>query len=864
MTFIPAAGMVLDGRYRLEQKIDEWNLGDVWVATDLRVTSRAVEVRITRDNGGAWDPIASAQFDHECDALARSPRGLIDRGRVQSLAYLVTAFDGPVGMPATREMQSMPQLHAPVAMPPTNAFAQPFAGASPPPVSAQPFAGGAPLPAPSYGQAPAPNYGQPPYGQPPASGGYGQPAPFNPVPGFGSGAAFAPNSRAGVTPAPQASRLVGAVVIGILVVLIGAALAVRAVLSRSHSRGTVATNVANPNGPLAQLDSTRIPVGASPVRGDPSALVTIVEFGDFQCPFCQRAETTLTQLRGRYGNDLRIVWKNNPLAFHTNAQLAAEAALAAGAQGRFWEMHDLLYANREALARTDLDRYAAQLGLDVTRFAHDLDTHVYAAQIMADQALAGTLGARGTPAFFVNGTELSGAQPVERFTATIDAILVRARMIQPPNTVYATMTDASPLAPPTPVAPPRPSSRTLDPSVIYNVPVTSAQPSLGPSNALVTIVEVSDFQCPFCSRVQPTLDEVRRRYGSDVRIVWRNHPLSFHAHAMDAAEAAMEVFTQQGNAGFWRYYSTLWTNQRALERTDLERYAQAQGIDMRRFGDALDRHVHQPAINADATLATTLGAGGTPGFFINGRFLSGAQPIERFATMIDTARTEALAAIASGTPRAQVYDRTVAGGATAAVYLPSAPSPSAPAAPSGGPGTVYRVTPNPRAPSRGSFAAPVVIEHFSDFQCPFCSRVAPTIDTIATTYGSRVRIVWRNYPLPFHPNAMIAAEAAQEVMAQQGNAGFWRYHDTLFANQRSLDRSSLESYASMQGIDMPRFRRALDMHVHEPEIRADMAAANATGASIGTPATFVNGELVSGAVPFATLQTAIDAHLRAP
>ena len=116
----------------------------------------------------------------------------------------------------------------------------------------------------------------------------------------------------------------------------------------------------------------------------------------------------------------------------------------------------------------------------------------------------------------------------------------------------------------------------------------------------------------------------------------------------------------------------------------------------------------------------------------------------------------------------------------------------------------------------------------------------------------------------FHDKAMLAAEAAQEAFAQRGNAGFWRFHDTLFENQQHLERADLERYAQEQGLDMARFRAALDNHTHQARIRDDMAAADATGASIGTPAFFINGKFVAGALPFEEFQRRIDAALAAP
>ncbi len=161
----------------------------------------------------------------------------------------------------------------------------------------------------------------------------------------------------------------------------------------------------------------------------------------------------------------------------------------------------------------------------------------------------------------------------------------------------------------------------------------------------------------------------------------------------------------------------------------------------------------------------------------------------------------------------------------------------------------------------GPANAPVVIQHFADYQCPFSSRVGPTIERIRQRYGDRVRFVWRDYPLPFHPAAVLAAEAAREAYAQRGNAGSWRFHDHLFGNQAHVERADLERYATEQGLDVDRFRSALDRHIHKPRIKEDMAAADATGAQIGTPAFFIAGRFVAGALPFEEFERRIDAAL---
>jgi len=631
---------------------------------------------------------------------------------------------------------------------------------------------------------------------------------------------------------------------------------------------TSETAASGSNGP-AQLDSDRIPVGNSPVLGPANALATVVIFSDFQCPFCARVEETLQRLRREYPNDVRLVWKDNPLPFHDKATLAAEAAREAFAQGgneKFWRYHDLLFQNQQNLDRADLERYAQQVGLNMDRFRRALDNHTHTAAIDRDKQLASTLNAQGTPNFFINGTNIVGAQPYERFKSLVDSVLARARTITPRNEVYRRMV-ADPVASPDAPQQPQQPQRQEDPNAVYNVPVGNS-PQLGPANALVTLVLFSDFQCPFCARVEGTLRNLRTRYGNDLRIVWKNEPLPFHDRARPAANAAMEAYAQGGNAKFWQMHDILMEHQQNLSDADLERYAQQVGLNMDRFRRAMQTNAHAAAIDADHALAQRVDANGTPHMFINGRRLVGAQPEEAFVRLIDEvkARAEELIRTRPGTTRANVYERIIENGATGTVYLPgSGNAPSPQAAAGNDEDRVYTVRDNPRAPYFGAATgARVVIQHFSDYQCPFCARVGPQIQQIRERYGNRIRFVWRDYPLPFHDKAMLAAEAAREAFAQRGNAGFWRYHDTLFENQQHLERADLERYAQEQGLDMARFRAALDNHIHQAAIRDDMAAADATGASIGTPAFFINGKFVAGALPFEEFQRRIDAALNAP
>jgi len=161
-----------------------------------------------------------------------------------------------------------------------------------------------------------------------------------------------------------------------------------------------------------------------PTMGPAQAPITIIEFTDFQCSFCKKVNDTLLTLQKLYGDKVRFVFKQNPLPFHAQAALAAEAALAANAQGKFAPYRELLYyGGGESLTRPQLEAYAQQLGLDMERFRGDLDANRYAAQIAADQAQAKTLNAKGVPTFFINDQVIQGAQPVEKFVEVIDALL---------------------------------------------------------------------------------------------------------------------------------------------------------------------------------------------------------------------------------------------------------------------------------------------------------------------------------------------------------------------------------------------------------------------------------------------------------
>jgi protein-disulfide isomerase len=168
------------------------------------------------------------------------------------------------------------------------------------------------------------------------------------------------------------------------------------------------------------------------IRGAADAPVTLVEYGDYQCPYCGQAEIAIRELLDSFGDDLRYVWRHLPLNdVHPNAEMAAEATEAAGEQGDFWGMHDVLLSHQDALSPRDLDRYAAELGLDREQFWSDIRRHEHLGRVEDDVGSADAGGVAGTPSFFINGRRHSGAYDVATLSQEVRSARARARVPQP-------------------------------------------------------------------------------------------------------------------------------------------------------------------------------------------------------------------------------------------------------------------------------------------------------------------------------------------------------------------------------------------------------------------------------------------------
>jgi protein-disulfide isomerase len=571
--------------------------------------------------------------------------------------------------------------------------------------------------------------------------------------------------------------------------------------------------------------------------------VTIVEFADFQCPFCQRAAEILAALSREYGaGKVRIVWKNYPLPFHADARPAAENAMAIferSGPGGFWRYHDAIFGAQRPLGRALFDDAVASAGLSEAEVRSAVRSGSASRKVEADAELGQNLGVTGTPAFFINGVLVHGVQPIDRFRAVVNDQLEAARKLEAQGTpaarLYAELTAKNFVLP-------RHEAEEDEPDkTVYRVPVGTS-PTRGKATALVTVVEFADFECPFCVRAEDTLREVLARYGDKVRVVWKNTPLPFHDHAGPAAELVLEGLAQKGEAGFWKVHDLLLQAKGHLDDADLEAVARAAGLDAARAMASVKQRAHRAAIAADLDLAEDVDATGTPTFFVNGRKLVGALPLEVFEATVKEQLAVAQAAVEHGTAPGAVYDTLQVGAQLAPLDLD----------------TVAVPAPTPANPSRGAANAKVVVQLWSDLECPFCKRVEPTLVELEAMFPGKLRVVWHNLPLASHPHALPAAEAAMEAFAQKGAAGFWKMHDLLIANQGGAgqDRDALERYATTVGLDVARFRLALDRGVHRAEILAD-AKAGADAGLFATPGFVINGYRLSGALPIGAFRRVV-------
>ncbi|VAW43577.1 Periplasmic thiol:disulfide interchange protein DsbA, partial [hydrothermal vent metagenome] len=384
-----------------------------------------------------------------------------------------------------------------------------------------------------------------------------------------------------------------------------------------------------------------IPMDADNVAwsaGDPNAPVQIVEFTDYQCPFCQQYATeTFPTLYTEMIESGRVYYviKDLPLeSLHPEAVAAATAVRCAGEQDAYKALHDVLFANQDAwsgsgetAAIDSLVELAGSIGLDTEALARCISLGEQRNRVLANQQEAFALGVNSTPAFYVNGYPLRGAQPFDVFESVIELAengeleaVLEAQVQRAYEQAQAQAAQAQA---------PQPPSGPVDIS-------TEDAYAIGDPNAPITIIEYTDFQCPFCSRhSEQTFPLLKENYIDTgvVRYVFKDFPLTqIHPQAVLAANAArcagdQDAFLAMHDALFAN--QAQWNNQNNAEEF-FNQYANEIGLDGDQFATCLANGTYDDEIMADLNEGASFGVNGTPGFFINGYFLSGAQPYSTF------------------------------------------------------------------------------------------------------------------------------------------------------------------------------------------------------------------------------------------
>jgi protein-disulfide isomerase len=303
-------------------------------------------------------------------------------------------------------------------------------------------------------------------------------------------------------------------------------------------------------------------------------------------------------------------------------------------------------------------------------------------------------------------------------------------------------------------------------------------------------------------------------------------------------------------------HDKLFAAQQDLTPATFERYAGELGLDLAKFKASVAANRGQPRISADQQLAGSVGVNGTPTLFFNCRQVVGAVPYDNMKQVLDDELKKADALLKGGRAGPGFYDKACdANLALAPTAAAAAPALAAPAPEQAVAADALGLRADD--PVRGNRKAPVTLVLFSDFQCPFCGRIEPTLEQVEKTYGDKVKVVWKHQPLPMHPQAVPAAEAA-EAAREQGK--FWEMHDKLFQNQQGLSPEAYSRFAKELGLDLSKFEAARQSGRGRARIQEDQAVAGRIGVG-GTPTLFVNGERIVGAVPFEQIKAVIDRQL---
>ncbi|HSA33251.1 MAG TPA: thioredoxin domain-containing protein [bacterium] len=605
-----------------------------------------------------------------------------------------------------------------------------------------------------------------------------------------------------------------------------------------------------------QAEIYRVERGDSPLIGDTAAPVTIINFSDFQCPFSKRAFEFFERLLREKGDRVAYVYKHYPLATHREGRRAAKAAIAAARQGKFVEMYRKLFDNNLAISEENITRWAQDIGMDADAFARDYADPDTDRRLHEDVTTGNIFGVRGTPTIFINGRRISGAN-----TGQIERVI--AEEMEKGETLkkngvtdpYAEMIKNG-LARYVPPKRPLP----IVPKDIYAVAIPPHAPQRGAPGAVITLILFTDLECPFCARFVSTLGELEKEFEGKLRVVSLNLPLKIHPLAVQAAKAAIAAGRQNK---FWELHDTLFAEQPEWKKSAnfdqyLDGVAQRLALDMVKFKKDMEDPRTMEIIQRDLALADLIGVRGTPGIFINGRYASGAFPIETFQVTIREEIERARPLIEAGMSGDALYHELIRNGKEAVFGDRPAEEDA---------GRVHTIKLLGQEPAVGKKNAPVTIVEFCDLPCPFCAKMSVSLDEIQKEYRDSLRIVYKQFPLPQqHPLSDETARIALSVKKLYGDDKYLALRRELFAKQSEWTGSTdgagtIRKILVKLGIDPDKVQKEKTSPAIETLLSEDRAEAAKNNVR-STPVIFINGRKVNGPQPPERLKVLIEEALK--
>ena len=375
------------------------------------------------------------------------------------------------------------------------------------------------------------------------------------------------------------------------------------------------------------------------------------------------------------------------------------------------------------------------------------------------------------------------------------------------------------------------------------LPVLGSEPIWGTRNATLTWVVFGDLDCPHTRRAWRALEIVKASFGDDLRIVFRHRPLREHPNALEAARVLAGLAQRRGSRAFFDVLHRVAQGEASLTPEHLAAELEAAGYGDLKLSELRAEGEH--AVSVDLQLAGQFAVKSTPFSFLNGLPIDGERSALELEPLLFGEQRSATWLSAAGVPAAALYATRTS---TNLIGV-------------GDTAEARQCAPVGNSPAIGPADALVTLVEFADFECQFCKRVEPTLEALLARYPRTLRLVWKDYPLPQHKEALLLANFAAEAQRRGSRKGFWSVHDAIFAAPDTLDDALLGAIAGKAGLDGTLLLSAAHAGVHDAGIRADMALGQKLGVT-GTPSFFANGRPVQGALDLPQFDALIREELK--